>query len=40
MIDIKIKYQASIFLTSIETTPANISSLMQAFLDRGLNNNV
>ncbi len=36
MIDIKIKYQASIFLTSIETTPANISSLMQAFLDRGL----
>jgi hypothetical protein len=35
MIDIKVKYQASIFTSSIEANPTNISSLMSLFADKG-----
>jgi hypothetical protein len=35
MIDIRVKYQASIFTSSIEASPTNISSLMSLFADKG-----
>jgi hypothetical protein len=36
MIDIRVKYQASIFTSSIEASPTNISSLMGLFADKEL----
>ncbi|MDR1884563.1 MAG: hypothetical protein LBR26_17585 [Prevotella sp.] len=36
MIDIKIRYQASIFAPSIDATPQNISEMMNLFLDKGV----